>query len=649
MAPRRSHKKSRAGCRRCKSRKIKCDEARPRCANCDKHGVTCDYECPELAAELAITTTTASTPRLSPASARSPASPPSARLLARAKLSATTNLSPLCVSPSPVSSLTSTTPSSPAGRLLELRLLHHFTTVTFKTLSSTNERVEAVWRDFVPRTAFAAACGSVAPASNHLTDSILAIAALHLRTLAPNDRELVNASHAYMASSLTEYNRLLQQGINHDNAVTLFLNSALISFQAAAARIFSKEEPTPLTDNIQCDFASSLDSSLDSSSAFDSVLDSSMSSCDPFTIDPSMISYASPPSTMAAVTPNSSINGSNCTNGTNGNGTNGNGSIGTNGSMGTNGSNIANSSATSSTSSGGYGVPLSWFHAFQGVKTITAVSWQWLRSSDIVLSIINAQPPLHLDILSAQDGFFGHLLDGLDEELAGLAGLAPSPTASDGFLYPDPASPNLDDFLQDAATTAFPPSPGADATRNDIVARTRHAYLHAVAVLNWAHKSPYNGACLVFPATVSRHFVDLLSSRSHRAITILACFFAMLKTLDRVWWLQGMARREVLGVVSLFNSDAVPVDVERRWWPHLQWAVRVALYHDDDDSVPSDYIPPEVWGCDAASYFEESDGSLSTAATGEGTPDDFGSHIDRISESISCGGSSPEFNYPSLL
>ncbi|KFY40544.1 hypothetical protein V495_05380, partial [Pseudogymnoascus sp. VKM F-4514 (FW-929)] len=46
MPPRRSHKKSRAGCQRCKLRKVKCDEAHPICGNCTKHGVPCDFDDP---------------------------------------------------------------------------------------------------------------------------------------------------------------------------------------------------------------------------------------------------------------------------------------------------------------------------------------------------------------------------------------------------------------------------------------------------------------------------------------------------------------------------------------------------------------------------------------------------------------------------
>jgi len=74
---------------------------------------------------------------------------------------------------------------------------------------------------------------------------------------------------------------------------------------------------------------------------------------------------------------------------------------------------------------------------------------------------------------------------------------------------------------------------------------------------------------------VSRRFVQLLEEQKPRALVILACFFALLKPLDTVWWLQGMARREVLGVVSLFDSDLSQAEIECQWRPHLEWAVRV--------------------------------------------------------------------------
>ena len=44
MPPRIGHRKSKAGCRLCKMRKVKCDEQRPRCGWCQERDITCTYD-----------------------------------------------------------------------------------------------------------------------------------------------------------------------------------------------------------------------------------------------------------------------------------------------------------------------------------------------------------------------------------------------------------------------------------------------------------------------------------------------------------------------------------------------------------------------------------------------------------------------------
>jgi hypothetical protein len=320
--------------------------------------------------------------------------------------------------------------------MMELKLLHHFTTITCKSLAINDKVSEEVWRDTVPNLAFSGA--------NFLADAILAVSALHLRSHSPHDGELIRASHAYMASTLSEYGASLSQGMNESNAEALFLTAALIAFQSTASRIFTRDESGDVKDR-----------------------------------------------------------------------------------------------------SDGYVLPLSWFHSFQGVKAVVASGWQWLRNSGIVIPIIAAQPALNLDLNSYAPSFFGHLLNGLEEELLTFA--------------EDPETQQL----------------------------TRQAYQHAVAILNWAHKIPHTGAPLVFLATVSRRFIDLLEARRPRALAILASYFALLKCLDRVWWLKGVCRREVMGIMSLFDPE------DEEWWPRLQWPLRIVLYEGDS-------IPPDVWGADWA-------------------------------------------------
>ncbi|KAM7195122.1 hypothetical protein V8F20_007672 [Naviculisporaceae sp. PSN 640] len=543
MPPRRSHKKSRAGCRRCKFRKIKCDEVHPRCGNCVKHGVDCDFEHPEIIADIQAAAAAASAASPASTGSRTPFTPAatldynSPRIGASepAAASPRTRLPghgvsvpapPLYQTPS-TPALSSTTPT--AHRLLELRLMHHYTTLTCKTFTFTAPTTEEIWKITVPNLAFSG--------SQHLADAILAVAALHLRSLTPNDKDLVRASHAYMAASLAEYSATLTKGIDSSNAESLFLTAALIAFQSTATRVFLKDEMN----------------------------------------------------LGAGGTPDGYPKDRN-------------------------------------PSAGCYSVPFTWFHSFQGVKAITAASWQWIRQSPVVTQVINSQVVLQLDFSTGPETFFGHLLEGLDEEIAQIAARSsstPGPSTGPPSVASNPVSPHPDNG----------PSSGPSSSSNpnmELATRTRHAYQHAVAVLNWAHKIPHRGTPLAFPATVSRRFIELLEERQPRALAILACFFALLKAMDNVWWLQGMARREVLGVVSLFNSDFFGPDSYRKWWPHLEWAMRIALYENPPDGSP---IPAEIWGADW--YAEEQRLAEGMEAGG------YYRHIDMLSQMVSAVESIP--------
>jgi hypothetical protein len=52
--PRRSHKKSRSGCKECKKRHIKCDEHRPKCVNCQTANNSCSFEDDYLSAPQSV-------------------------------------------------------------------------------------------------------------------------------------------------------------------------------------------------------------------------------------------------------------------------------------------------------------------------------------------------------------------------------------------------------------------------------------------------------------------------------------------------------------------------------------------------------------------------------------------------------------------
>lgn len=309
---------------------------------------------------------------------------------------------------------------------MELRLLHNYTTLTSKTIAAVNTpSAEAAWQISVPELAFSHPC---------LMDAILAVSALHLRTLQPSDTSLIRVFHGYMASSLSQYTQCLAAGVTASNAEALFTTSALIAFQTSASRRFMNEPHSP----------------------------------DNFGYEP-------------------------------------------------------------------YTLPVQWFHAFQGVKTVVLASWKWLRDSARVRPIIQAQPALALDMHPAETAFFAGLLSGMDEDIAAL----------------DPRDRD----------------------------ETRRAYEHAVAYLNWAHAKPERSRIVGFPATVSRRFIALLDGHDPRALLILANFFAMTRAVEDAWWLEGVARKEVAGIMSLLPPE---------WWGRMDWAVRVANHVGVMDE--------ELWG-----------------------------------------------------
>ncbi|KAG6002105.1 hypothetical protein E4U21_003457 [Claviceps maximensis] len=446
MPPRRSHKKSRAGCHRCKNRKIKCDEIHPRCGNCSKHGVICDFETRHVLHELA---TPASSASLSPCpSASTSAVSLNASRTSPSPASPTPrSATPVVLPPPPQPPSPSPKPetSRPVDRLLELRLLHQYTTSTCKTLLTNSPATDDIWQRAVPAMAF--------HDKPYLADAMLCVAALHLRSQCPSDKRLVQALHAYTASTLAAYVTTLNKGITPDNAEALFLTATLIAFQATASRIFIKDD----------------------------------------------------------------------------------------------------ADASGGDGTDRYTLPMAWFHAFQGVKTVVSSSWLWIRNSSIVQAVIDSQPSFQLDLNPLNPiTFFGHLLENLDDELA-----------------QEPI---------------------------DKVTATHQGYFHAVSVLNWAHKNPDAPAALAFPASVSRRFVEVVEEKRPRALAILACFFALFRRMDPVWWLEGVSRREVMGLVSLFETGS-------SWWRHLEWPIRIALW----DGGPT--IPPNIWGVDCKKEAEASKGS----------------------------------------
>ncbi|KAK3305593.1 uncharacterized protein B0T15DRAFT_567482 [Chaetomium strumarium] len=154
---RRSHAKSRTGCRTCKRRRIKCDESRPSCRNCEKHAVACDFASSDSASA-------------------SPAVPSPQGPLPASQLQGSCSIAPSC-----------------DINLLDLELMHNFTTYTCTTIIG----------DQGVRQLLRTAAVHMAVDCEYLMRSILAVSALHLSRYRPQRKDLYlqRAMHHHQAAS----------------------------------------------------------------------------------------------------------------------------------------------------------------------------------------------------------------------------------------------------------------------------------------------------------------------------------------------------------------------------------------------------------------------------------------------------------------
>lgn len=158
MQKRQSHNKSRNGCQNCKKKHIKCDEQGPPCANCKARAASCKYSAnpkshvpSQDAREASSTSTTTET-----------------------HIPSHSNI------------------HDGSHRILELELMHHWTTSTYKSLCSTPADVTCLQVD-VPRWALK---------HHYLLDGILAISALEIAICEP---DIGDSRSAYIHAAMEYY------------------------------------------------------------------------------------------------------------------------------------------------------------------------------------------------------------------------------------------------------------------------------------------------------------------------------------------------------------------------------------------------------------------------------------------------------------
>ncbi|KAG0652453.1 Sterol uptake control 2 [Hyphodiscus hymeniophilus] len=193
----RPYKKSISGCKACKTRKVKCDEQRPVCANCKKRYI--NVTCCEYALH-----SSKSSKKWSTSSRSSISSHPTETL----RLEKQVSLKPSGLNES--------------NRILELRLLHHYTKTTCGA-DSLEDMVpiisHSMWEISIPQLAFS---------SPVVLDALLGISALHLLALQPGDQSLAVVSRTYFDKAIKGQRDSLCS-LSVENAEPLLVGAVLIA------------------------------------------------------------------------------------------------------------------------------------------------------------------------------------------------------------------------------------------------------------------------------------------------------------------------------------------------------------------------------------------------------------------------------------
>ncbi|CZT09173.1 related to regulatory protein involved in control of sterol uptake [Rhynchosporium agropyri] len=191
--PKRPHKKSRGGCGTCKSRKVKCNEAKPKCAYCEKR----DLECVYIARSTKSSSIEMSQNSLSPTSSGSLGDDflfdfdfnEDIEIINRDWEMALVTSSP------PPEKL----PSIGFLSSVDLRYMHQWSTSTWTTLA-VGDWSNEVLRIEVPRLAFE---------FGFLQDCMLGLASLHQQQLLPDPQQAIRQTTIYRARALSSFRTAL--------------------------------------------------------------------------------------------------------------------------------------------------------------------------------------------------------------------------------------------------------------------------------------------------------------------------------------------------------------------------------------------------------------------------------------------------------
>ncbi|KAJ6259661.1 hypothetical protein Dda_5299 [Drechslerella dactyloides] len=220
LAHRRTHRKSRMGCGMCKTRKVKCDEAKPRCGNCMDRNEKCIY--PDLSQARPHKPVTfhsrpsdiSTPPEIYDDGEFDEVIPRPGPEYSSSRVIKASHATPQFA----------LVPGRPGRPTNEARLLHHWITVTCSVVRFPNRSTSMeLMREAIPQ---------LAASHPFLQDALLACASVHLvdRTAAEPQSLMGSASEKYFARALRSFQQVLSQRDKTLEAVeAVFATSMMIA------------------------------------------------------------------------------------------------------------------------------------------------------------------------------------------------------------------------------------------------------------------------------------------------------------------------------------------------------------------------------------------------------------------------------------
>ncbi|KAM0258811.1 hypothetical protein ACHAQJ_003653 [Trichoderma viride] len=214
--PKLNHKKSRFGCQRCRTRRVKCNEAKPTCQHCARHRARCIYD--RLPQKKRNGESSSPSPSFRPLSEESKASE-----------SSSDRHSPL----SQTDVVDEDASESKQRRLLEARLMHLYLTETGPSLPI-DDKTYKVFANMVPKLALD---------SEALLYSIYALAAIHSYICKLDDTfDGLDVHRRYLALALHEHKKEVAE-LNESNFEGVCLTSHLLRVSTFATLRFRNRSP----------------------------------------------------------------------------------------------------------------------------------------------------------------------------------------------------------------------------------------------------------------------------------------------------------------------------------------------------------------------------------------------------------------------